>query len=103
RDGFDFLAYYLSDFDYASHAHGPIGAEEVALERTDNAIEALLDAAGGSDEFLERYSVILLADHGQTPVAEVAQLERSLAAHADHVVVTASNRAGQVYLLPGAR
>ena len=26
RDGFDFLAYYLSDFDYASHAHGPVGA-----------------------------------------------------------------------------
>src|SRR5437764_6151322 len=30
RDGFDFLAYYLSDFDYASHAHGPEGAEGVA-------------------------------------------------------------------------
>ena len=103
RDGFDFLAYYLSDFDYASHAHGPLGAEEVALARTDAAIKALLDAAGGIDEFLERYAVILLADHGQTPVIEAAQLERSLAAHADHIVVTASNRAGQVYLLPDAR
>ena len=38
RDGFDFLAYYLSDFDYASHAHGPSGADDVALERTDAAI-----------------------------------------------------------------
>ncbi len=47
RDGFDFLAYYLSDFDYASHAHGPDGADGVALERTDAAIQALLDAAGG--------------------------------------------------------
>src|SRR5436190_12785156 len=103
RDGFDFLAYYLSDFDYASHAHGPLGAEEVALERTDSAIQTLLDAAGGIDEFLERYSVIVLADHGQTPVTEVAQLERSLSAHADHILVTASNRAGQVYLLPDAR
>jgi hypothetical protein len=103
RDGFDFLAYYLSDFDYASHTHGPLGAEEVALERTDSAIQALLDAAGGIDEFLERYSVVLLSDHGQTPVSGVAQLERSLGAHADHIVVTASNRAGQVYLLPGAR
>jgi hypothetical protein len=103
RDGFDFLAYYLSDFDYASHAYGPLGAEDVALERTDSAIETLLDAAGGIDEFLERYSVILLADHGQTTVTDVAQLERSLAPHADHVVVTASNRAGQVYLLPDAR
>ena len=67
RDGFDFLAYYLSDFDFASHAHGPLGAEEVALERTDAAIQALLDAAGGPDEFLERYAVMLLSDHGQTP------------------------------------
>ena len=103
RDGFDFFAYYLSDFDFASHAHGPLGAEDVALARTDAAIRALLDAAGGSDAFLERYAVIVLADHGQTPVAQAAQLEASLAPHADHVVVTASNRAGQAYLLPGAR
>jgi hypothetical protein len=103
RDGFDFFAYYLSDFDYASHAHGPAGAEDVALARTDSAIQALLDAAGGVDEFLDRYAVILHSDHGQTAVGRVAHLEAPLAAHADHVVVTASNRAGQVYLLPGAR
>jgi predicted AlkP superfamily pyrophosphatase or phosphodiesterase len=103
RDGFDFFAYYLSDFDYASHAHGPAGAEDVALGRTDAAIQALLDAAGGADAFLERYAVILHSDHGQTKVDRAAQLETPLSAHADHVVVTASNRAGQVYLLPGAR
>jgi hypothetical protein len=103
RDGFDFLAYYLSDFDYASHAHGPDGAEEVALVRTDVAIQALIDAAGGLDEFLERYAVILHSDHGQTDVDRAAHLEASLAAHADSVVVAASNRAGQVYLLPDAR
>ena len=62
RDGFDFLAYYLSDFDYASHAHGPAGAEELALVRTDAAIQALLDAAGGPDEFLERYAALSTAD-----------------------------------------
>ena len=66
RDGFDMLAYYLSDFDYASHAYGPEGAEDVALERTDAAIEALIDAAGGADAFFERYAVVLLSDHGQT-------------------------------------
>jgi hypothetical protein len=103
RDGFDFLAYYLSDFDYASHAHGPSGAEDVALARVDDAIRALLDAAGGVDEFLDRYDVILLADHGQTQVRRIAQLEHDLARFADSVVVCASNRAAQVYLLPGAR
>ncbi|HTO25033.1 MAG TPA: alkaline phosphatase family protein [Gaiellaceae bacterium] len=102
RDGFDFLAYYLSDFDYASHAHGPTGAEDVALERVDAAIAALLDAAGGPDAFLERYAVVLHSDHGQTHVDEVARLEAPLASYADEIVVAASNRAGQVYLLPGA-
>jgi predicted AlkP superfamily pyrophosphatase or phosphodiesterase len=103
RDGFDFLAYYLSDFDYASHAHGPLGADDVALVRTDAAIQALLDAAGGPEEFLERYAVILHSDHGQTTVERAAQLESPLARFSDDIVVTASNRAGQVYLLPDAR
>ena len=75
----------------------------MALVRTDAAIQALLDAAGGVDEFLERYAVILHSDHGQTTVGRAAQLEVPLAAHADSIVVTASNRAGQVYLLPDAR
>jgi predicted AlkP superfamily pyrophosphatase or phosphodiesterase len=103
RDGFDFLAYYLSDFDYASHAHGPEGADDVALVRTDAAIQALLDAAGGPDEFLERYAVVLHSDHGQTPVQKAAQLGTPLLPFVDDIVVTASNRAGQVYLLPDAR
>jgi predicted AlkP superfamily pyrophosphatase or phosphodiesterase len=103
RDGFDFLAYYLSDFDYASHTHGPEGADDVALVRTDAAIQALLDAAGGPDEFLERYAVVLHSDHGQTPVQRAAQLETPLLPFADDIVVVASNRAGQVYLLPDAR
>jgi predicted AlkP superfamily pyrophosphatase or phosphodiesterase len=103
RDGFDLLAYYLSDFDYASHTHGPAGAEEVALARVDSAILTLFDAAGGGEAFLERYAVVLLSDHGQTPVREVAQLETALARFGDDIVVCASNRAAQVYLRPGAR
>ena len=103
RDGFDFLAYYLSDFDYASHAHGPAGAVEVALERTDAAVGVLFEAAGGPDEFLERYAVVLMSDHGQTDVERVARLQDSFRRLRDEVVVTASNRAGHVYLLPHAR
>src|SRR5438477_444490 len=89
--------------DYASHAHGPEGAEGVALARTDDAIEALVGAAGGADAFLERYAVIVLSDHGQTPVERAAQLELPLSDFVDDIVVTGSNRAGQVYLLPDAR
>jgi hypothetical protein len=104
RDGFDFLAYYLSGYDYASHEGGPGGAAaEAAVEQVDAGIGALLQAAGGPDEFLERYAVVLLSDHGQTKVERVARLEEPFADLADEVVVAASNRAGQVYLLPGAR
>ncbi|HEU5214938.1 MAG TPA: alkaline phosphatase family protein, partial [Gaiellaceae bacterium] len=104
RDGFDFLAYYLSGYDFASHAGGPDGAEaERALEQTDAAIGALLEAAGGPDEFLDRYAVVLLSDHGQTKVERAARLEEPFAGLADEVVVAASNRAGQVYLRPEAR
>jgi hypothetical protein len=104
RDGFDFLAYYLSGYDFASHEGGPDGAAaDRALEQVDVAIGALFEAAGGPDEFLERYAVVLLSDHGQTNVERVARLQEPFAGLADQVVVAASNRAGQVYLLPDAR
>jgi predicted AlkP superfamily pyrophosphatase or phosphodiesterase len=98
RDGFDFLVYYLPDYDFASHAHGPEGAFE-ALARSDAAVGALLDAAGGPDEFLERYAVVLCSDHGQTRVERSSRLETSFA-NVPGALVTASNRAGMVYRLP---
>ena len=97
RDGFDFLVYYLPDYDFASHAHGPDEAFE-ALTRSDAAIGALLDAAGGPDEFLERYAVVLCSDHGQTHVDRHVRLETPFA-DLDDVLVTASNRAGMIYRL----
>ena len=104
RDGFDFFAFYLSGYDFASHASGPDGEEaRRALEQADAAVGALFEAAGGPDEFLDRYAVVLLSDHGQTPVERAARLEEPFADLADEVVVAASNRAGQVYLRPGAR
>jgi Type I phosphodiesterase / nucleotide pyrophosphatase len=95
RDGFDFLAYYLPDYDFASHVYGPEGAGE-ALARSDAAVRALVDAAGGPDEFLDRYAVVLCSDHGQTKVSRHARLEDSFDGLRD-VLVTASNRAGMVY------
>jgi len=99
RDGFDFLVYYLPDYDFASHALGPDGAF-AALERSDAAIGALLDAAGGPEEFLERYAVVFCSDHAQTHVTESVQLETPFVGE-EHVLVTASNRAGMLYRLPG--
>jgi hypothetical protein len=101
RDGFDFLLYYLPDYDFASHAFGP-GAAQEALTRSDAAIGALIDAAGGPDGFLERYAVVVCSDHGQTRVDRAVSLEASLA-KVDGLVVAASNRAGMAYRLPGCR
>jgi Type I phosphodiesterase / nucleotide pyrophosphatase len=105
RDGFDFLVYYLPDYDFASHVRGPEAADE-ALARSDAAVETLLQAAGGRDEFLERYAVVLCSDHGQTPVRETARLQEPFA-DVHGTIVTASNRAGMVYRLdesaPSAR
>jgi hypothetical protein len=98
RDGFDLLVFYLSDYDYASHAQGPDAAHE-ALGRCDDAVGSLVAAAGGEAEFLDRYAVILCADHGQTPVSEVAQLRERV----DAGRVTASNRAGMIYVAGDAR
>jgi hypothetical protein len=111
RDGFDFLVYYLPDYDYASHAAGPDAAGD-ALERSDRCVRELVDAAGGLDAFLDRYALLLCADHGQTRVDRVARLEtryrdlrllsprRPAPAQCD-LAVAASNRAGMIYRLPG--
>jgi hypothetical protein len=92
RDGFDFLVFYLSDYDYASHVQGP-DAAHAALARCDDAVGGLIEAAGGPDQFLERYAVILCADHGQTQVDQVERLEDTF----PEAIVTASNRAGMVF------
>ncbi|MBV8396055.1 MAG: alkaline phosphatase family protein, partial [Actinobacteria bacterium] len=90
RDGFDLLVFYLPDYDYASHALGPDTAHE-ALARADASVAALFEAAGGADAFLERYAVVLCADHGQTLVEHAARLDVSGAR------ITASNRAAMLY------
>lgn len=111
RDGFDFLVYYLPDYDYASHTAGPDAAGD-ALERSDRCVEQLAGAAGGLDAFLDRYALLVCADHGQTRVDRVASLEtrfgdlrllspRRPAPGQCDVVVAASNRAGMIYRLPG--
>src|SRR5256714_1773894 len=94
RDGFDFFAFYLPDYDFASHVRGPEDALE-ALARSDRAVGALMAAAGGPDEFLERYAVVVCADHGQTGVDDACRLQGRYAG-VGGVLVTAANRAGMV-------
>ena len=95
RDGFDFLLFYLSDYDYASHAEGP-DAADVVLRRCDDAVGGLIEAAGGIDAFLERYAVIVMSDHGQTAVQDVARVGDAFR-HEQDTLVAASNRAAHLY------
>jgi hypothetical protein len=112
RDGFDFLVFYLPDYDYASHISGPDAAMQ-ALERADAAIGELVSAAGGPEAFLDRYAIVVCSDHGQMHVDRVASLQdsfedlavftgrRGTVVDGSDVVVTASNRSGMVYALDG--
>jgi hypothetical protein len=101
RDAFDFLLFYLSDYDYASHAYGPDTAVE-ALRKCDDAVAGLAETAGGVDALLERYAVIVMADHGQTRVREAYSLSDAYSS-VDGVLPLGSNRAAHVYLQPGCR
>src|SRR5438093_245892 len=67
-------------------------------------------AAGAPDAFLDRYAVVLCSDHGQTRVERIERLQDSFAGFRlfrrgngsrAQLAVTASNRAGMVYRLPG--
>ena len=112
RDGFDFLVFYLPDYDYASHISGPDAAMQ-ALERADAAVGGLVSAAGGPERFLDRYAIVVCSDHGQMHVDRVASLQdsfddlavftgrRGTVVNGSDVVVTASNRSGMVYALDG--
>jgi hypothetical protein len=102
RDAFDFLVFYLPDYDYASHISGPDGSLE-ALERSDAALGQLLAAGGGAERFLERYAVVVCSDHGQTPVDKLATLQDAYPDSLTGVLPLASNRAGMVYRLEGCR
>lgn len=95
RDACDFLLHYLSDYDYASHAAGPDAAHEV-LESCDASLGQLVDAGGGLDAFLERYALLVVADHGQTSVRRTASLADAFR-HCDDTLALASNRAAGIY------
>jgi hypothetical protein len=112
RDGFDFLLFYLPETDAASHRRGPDAVIDV-VARADHNIARLMSAAGGPEAFLERYRVIVAADHAQSLVEAEDDLRgafadqrlfisRSRSDPADcDLAVAASNRAGMVYRLAG--
>jgi hypothetical protein len=112
EDGFDFLLFSLPDNDHYSHRHGPEASVE-SIAKADACFAKLVEAAGGLDRFLEKYALILVADHAQTAVAHGLPLTEQLGEewtvlqpsedrpeHAQ-LAVSPTGRAAHVYLLPG--
>lgn len=110
RDRFDFLLLSFPDNDNYSHRHGPESSGD-SIERVDIALAEVIRAAGGTGKFLERYALILLADHAHTAVSEeldlIARMRkrwRVLGPSDDQperaeLAVSPTSRAAHIYLL----
>lgn len=72
--GVEFVLLYLGQHDVASHKAGPDSTQK-AIRVADRALGRAMGSMGGIEPFLERFAVMLCADHGQTPVTEHAALE----------------------------
>jgi len=102
----------MYETDAAQHRAGDVLG---AVEGADNGLGLLVEAAGGLEHFLDRYAVVVVADHYQSAVMQIADaaapLEGSTLFQSSRrsdpdrceLAVTASNRVSMVYRLGRAR
>ena len=112
RDGFDFLFFYLYETDAAQHRGGDVMG---AVAGADRGLEMLVEAAGGRERFLNRYAVMVVADHSQSAITQVADAADALDGlriyrgargqrpDRSDVALASSNRISMTYVLPGSR
>jgi hypothetical protein len=109
NDLFDFLLFSLPDNDTYSHRYGP-ALQPDSIARADQALERIVEAAGGLESFLSEYAVIVMSDHSQSPVEDRVNLaevlgDRRVLAPVDAVpdeaelAVCPAARAAMVYVL----
>lgn len=112
-DLFDFLLLSLPDNDGWSHKHGP-DAQVDSIAEADSQIARLADAAGGIDALLDRYAVVVAADHGHARVDAKVDLLSALAdwwvrtprdsgVEAEELAVGLAQRSAMVYVLRSDR
>lgn len=113
RDLADFILLSLPDNDNHSHREGPEATVD-SIARADECFAEVVEAAGGMDELLAAYAVILVADHAQTPVhrglplGELLGRDWAVLQPSDdrprlaQLAVSPTGRAAHVYLLPAA-
>jgi predicted AlkP superfamily pyrophosphatase or phosphodiesterase len=109
NDLFDFMLFSLPDNDTYSHKRGPY-AQVTSIASADRALEQLMHAGGGVDEFLEEHAVIVMSDHSQIAVVDRVNLATALEGHAilsplapaatgRTIAVCPSQRSAQIYVL----
>jgi hypothetical protein len=114
----DFTVAYFPDNDYDSHDVGPHGALP-AIDRIDEALGRVFDAAGGFDRLIRDVALIVTSDHGHCEVLDdeeraVIRLDQTLGAlrradvavgwrPGDEIMICPNMRAAQIYVRhPGA-
>ena len=98
----DFMLYSLPDNDAFSHRNGP-HAQVTSLAAADRQLERLMHAAGGPDEFLDQYAVIICSDHSQAPVEERIRLDLAFAEFDVARPSPSRSAAAQLALCPAQR
>ena len=105
----DFLLASLPDNDTYSHRRGPY-AQVTSIASADRALERIMHAAGGPDEFLAEHAVIVMSDHSQIAVVDEINLADALSSYelvlptrpggeTGDIAICPSQRSGQVYVL----
>jgi hypothetical protein len=108
----DFTLASLPDNDTYSHKRGPF-AQVTSIASADRALERIMHAAGGPDEFLSEHAVIVMSDHSQTAVADRVNLAEALGSwdvlmpgedpDEAEIAVCPSQRSAQLYVLDPER
>jgi hypothetical protein len=113
HDLYDFMLASLPDNDTYSHRRGPY-AQVTSIESADRALERIMHAAGGPDEFLEDHAIVVMSDHSQIAVVDEINLAQVLHGYelllpwkpdADgaEIAICPSQRSGGVYVLDPER
>jgi hypothetical protein len=80
NDLYDFMLASLPDNDTYSHRRGPY-AQVTSIESADRALERIMHAAGGPDEFLDDHAIVVMSDHSQIAVVDEINLAQVLAGY----------------------
>jgi hypothetical protein len=113
NDLYQFMLASFPDNDTYSHRRGPY-AQVTSIEAADRALERIMHAAGGPDEFLRDHAIIVMSDHSQIAVVDEINLAQVLSSYqllrpefpdeaGAEIAICPSQRSAGVYVLDPER